>query len=234
MGVSIPLRQATIARVLAVLVGEIRNLPPDGVGGWIDRPWRTAIFKRPVTGPVWFGHMGPVGDHHADLTRHGGEEKAVLAFSQSSYDVLRAEGFDGASAGSFGENLLVQGADETSVCIGDLVAIGGAQLRVVQPRQPAWKIARRWHDTRLPKRLAAEGRTGWYCRVMKPGEIAPGSNLMLLERPYPHISVRRAVEILYSRHRDVSAAQELASCPALGASWRAKLHVRFDLPDDGA
>ncbi len=233
MGVGIPLRQATIGHVLAVLVGEIRDLPADGVGGWIDRPWRTAIFKRPVAGPVWFGHLGPVGDHHADPTRHGGEEKAVLVFSQSSYNALRASGFSGASPGAFGENLLLEGLDEGSACIGDLVAIGGAQLRVVQPRQPAWKIARRWHDTRLPKRLAAEGRTGWYCRVTRPGEIAPGSDVTLLERPHPEISVRDAVQILYSRHRDVGPAQALAACPFLGASWRGKLHARFGLSDLG-
>ncbi len=191
------------------------------------------MFKRPAAGPVWFDSLGAAGDHHADPTRHGGEEKAVLVFSQSSYDALRASGFSGSSPGSFGENLLLEGLDEATVCIGDLVAVGGAQLRVVQPRQPAWKIARRWHDTRLPKRLSSEGRTGWYCRVTEPGDVAPGAAVTLIERPHPEISVRRAIEILYARNRDADAAHGLAACSFLGSCWRAKLQVRFGRADDG-
>jgi len=222
-----PVPKATLGRVLAVLIGAIRDLPADGVGGWIDRPWRTAIFKQPVSHPVWFGALGPAGDDHADPARHGGEEKAVLVYSQSTYDALRAEGFSGAQAGAFGENLLVAGFDEAGVCIGDRMEIGSAELRVAQPRQPAWKIARRWHDTRLPKRLAAEGRTGWYCRVIRPGEITAGSAVALLERPHPELSVLHAVEVLYARPRDPDAAAALASCPWLASSWRAKLRVRY-------
>jgi MOSC domain-containing protein YiiM len=45
----------------------------------------TGIFKKPVQGGVFVGKLNLAGDGQADLTVHGGEDKAVYAYSLDHY-----------------------------------------------------------------------------------------------------------------------------------------------------
>lgn len=220
-------------KVEAVLVGRAERLPADGTGSAIDRPWHTAIHKRPVDGPVALGRSGLVGDQQADGGRHGGPEKAVLLFSADHYPRLAADWELELAPGAFGENLLVTGLCEATVCVGDLWRIGTATLRTTQPRQPGWKLARRWHRTRLPKAMARAVTTGWYARTERPGQLWAGAEAELLERPLPEWTVRRAVEVLYSADRGAEGIRELLGAPYLGASWRSMMATRLRLSESG-
>ncbi|MCA9268273.1 MAG: hypothetical protein KDA41_07370, partial [Planctomycetales bacterium] len=60
-------------------------MPHDG------RLVQTAIFKRPVEGPVQATKTGLIGDAQADLRYHGGADKAVYAFSHETYAHWRRE-----------------------------------------------------------------------------------------------------------------------------------------------
>jgi MOSC domain-containing protein YiiM len=126
--------------------------------------------------------------------------------------------------GAFGENFTVRGVTEADVCIGDVFAVGGVLVQVSQPRQPCWKLARRWRVKDLAARVQATGRTGWYFRVLEEGEVTPGLRLVLRERPWPQWTVARANEIMHERRDDRAAA--LAACPSLSANWRETLHTR--------
>src|SRR6266478_3139857 len=122
-------------RIVSVNVG----MPRDAV--WKDMAVRTGIFKGPVDGPVMIGKLNLDGDRQADLTVHGGAEKAVYAYPSEHYAYWRQE-LPGValSWGRFGENLTTEGLLEDTLCIGDRLRIGAAVLVVTQPRVPCYKL----------------------------------------------------------------------------------------------
>jgi MOSC domain-containing protein YiiM len=195
-----------------------------------DRAWTTGFFKSPVEGPVAVGTTNLDGDGQADLENHGGVDKAVLAYSADHYSKWRRElGMD-MPHGAFGENLTIAGLDEGSVHIGDVFGIGDAELEVSQPRQPCWKLARRWRMHELPGLVVQNGRSGWYLRVLKPGRIARQMSVTLLQRPNPQWSIARANEILYRGKNDSVLTRRLADVPRLADSWVKELRARADRP----
>ena len=96
----------------------------------------------------------------------------MYAYSKSHYEKWAAEypaiQFE---AGLNGENVSVIDMDETTVCIGDIYQIGEAIVQVSQPRRPCWKPGRRVRWIEWGNRIQETGRTGWYFRVLKEGNI---------------------------------------------------------------
>ncbi len=193
-----------------------------------DAVWTTGFFKMPVAGPVFAGPTNLVGDGQADLVNHGGIDKAVLAYSADHYGHWRRDLGRALPHGAFGENLTIAGLDEASVHIGDVLRIGEAQFEVSQPRQPCWKLARRWRMHELPSLVIANGRSGWYLRVIKPGWIASGMPVTLLDRPNADWPVARANRVLHHDVHDAQQALELANVPRLSDAWSQYLHARAD------
>lgn len=195
-----------------------------GAEGWMDQPWQTGFYKKPVDGPRWLAPTNLAGDGQADLVNHGGPDKAVLAYAAAHYPGWREQlERPELPHGAFGENFTVDGLTEDTVSIGDIFRLGGALVQVSQPRQPCWKLARRWRIKELPALVEHTGRTGWYLRVLEEGEVEPGQPLALQDRPYPGWTVTRATRTMRSRTRDCAAAGELAGIEALAASWRDRL-----------
>jgi MOSC domain-containing protein YiiM len=162
-----------------------------------------------------------LGDAVADTRNHGGPDKAVLCYPQAHYRPWAAEFPEQPfSAGAFGENLTVGGADESDICLGDRFRIRDAEVQVSQPRQPCWKISRRWGIKTLTRRVAQTGRTGWYLRVLRPGNIAAGAELELLQRPHPDWSVARANDVMFGREVDRMAVVELMNLAELADAWK--------------
>lgn len=191
------------------------------------KAWTTGFLKEPVVGPVWLGRTNLVGDGQADLQNHGGAEKAVNAYPIEHYAYWRADlSFAELPFAAFGENFTTAGALEADVCIGDVFQVGDAQVQISQPRQPCWKLARRWRVKDLALRVQQTGRTGWYFRVLNEGFVKVGDRIQLLERPHPEWSVAAANEVMHPRRDDAAAARSLAACPALSASWRRSLSRR--------
>lgn len=186
-----------------------------------DRYWTTGFYKQPVVGPVQLAEQGIVGDSVADLRVHGGPNKAVLCYADSHYQLWSADHPDlNMSAGALGENLTIAAADETNVFIGDRYKIGPCEVQISQPRQPCWKIARRWGVKTMTKEVAQTGRTGWYLRVIAAGEITTGQTLELIDRPHPNWSVARANDVMFGREVDRMAVIQLMAIEELSPSWK--------------
>jgi MOSC domain len=137
---------------------EISSFPGNGAP--------TAIFKTPVHSRVQIGREGIVSDHQADRRVHGGPEKAVHHYAAINYSKLAARFPETAAAfvpGSIGENLSASGIDESSVAIGDIFALGSAQLQLCQPRSPCWKIDARYGVAGVAK----------YFRLLLPEMVLP-------------------------------------------------------------
>src|SRR5206468_1859741 len=140
------------------------------------------------------------------------------------YPSWRAElGLPGIGPGAFGENFVLSGPDEHQVCLGDVLRVGDAVAQVSQPRRPCWKPARRWGVKDLIVRIEATGRTGWYLRVLRPGQVRALDPVELLDRPRPDWPVARAGAVMRDRHRNPDDAALLAEVPELAARWREDL-----------
>lgn len=211
----------------SVNVGRPATRGIAGAADPMDRPWTSGIFKEAVAGPVWLGRTNLAGDGQGDLKNHGGPDKAVNAYPADHYPGWRAElGLANFTPGAFGENFTIAGLTEESACIGDIWAIGEARLQISQPRQPCWKLARRWRLRDLAARVERSGWTGWYFRVLAEGIVEAGLPLVLVERPCPRWTVAVANDLMTGRSKDRAALAALATCSPLAAGWRETLARR--------
>lgn len=214
--------------LVSIQVGTPSARGREGAQDPADRTWSTGFFKSPVAGPVFLGATNLDGDGQADLVNHGGADKTVCAYPADHYPDWRRE-LDRPDLpfGAFGENFTLQAVTEADVCIGDTWRVGGAVVQVSQPRQPCWKLARRWGIKDLPARVIANGRTGWYFRVLNEGSVAPGQPLTLIDRPHEIWTIDRANRVMHHNHSDPDSAAELAALPELSSSWRSTLAARL-------
>jgi len=213
-------------KLLSIQVGIPRTLGTPDAEDLNDRMWTTGFFKEPVSGPVEVSITNLHGDGQADPVNHGGVDKAVCCYSKDHWPFWENDlGFH-LPHGAFGENFTVSNGNENEVCIGDIFNCGTAIFQLSQPRQPCWKLSRRWMIRDLAARVEETGRTGWYFRVLQAGVVESNSELVLTQRPYPGFTVAHANEIMHKRRQDWNAADRLSSCPLLSESWKNTLAAR--------
>lgn len=187
---------------------------------WPGKP-PSAIRKQPLSRPVSVTKNGLDGDAQADLTVHGGPDKALHHypgehFAAWSHELAR----DDLIPGGFGENISTTGLTEDTVCIGDIFALGTAKVQISQGRQPCWKLNSHTGDDRMAWRFQNTGRTGWYYRVLASGEVGVGDALTLIGRPCPEWSVTRVTRARLTRRISQHDARTLAILPELADGWR--------------
>ena len=215
------LAEATMITIASIQVGNVITEGDPHTRDVLTRQWTTGFYKQPVAGPVKVQSMGIVGDAVADTRHHGGVDKAILCYANSHYRLWNAEHPDrDMSPGALGENLTVDACDESSVFIGDRYRVGTCELEISQPRQPCWKIARRWGIKTLTKEVTQTGRTGWYVRVVREGTFQSGDSFERLDRPNENWSVRRANDVLFGREVDRMAVIELMNLKELADDWK--------------
>ena len=197
-----------------------------------DAAWISGIWKAPVAGRVRLGRTNLDGDAQADLKNHGGPDKAVCCYAAEHYPAWReALGLPASDFpyGAFGENWTLAGLPEEAVCIGDVYDVGTARVQVSQPRMPCFKLGRRWERPSLPLEVQATGWTGYYLRVLEPGEVGAGDALTLIERPLPEWPVARVNRAMYVDKADADLADELGRLALLAEAWRRPFRRRAGL-----
>jgi MOSC domain-containing protein YiiM len=207
------------AVLTSVQAGRIAPLGPNAVP--------SAFVKHAVTGSVHVGTLGVDVDTQADLRVHGGPEKAVYAYAAAHYPLWAAEFPELAPrfvSGGFGENLTINGISEVDLCVGDVHAIGNVRLQVCQPRQPCFKLALNFANSRLPKAMVRNGRSGWYYRVLAAGTLQAGDTVSLAERPLPDFPFQALLDFLYS-DIDAAALARVAHTSAVAQELRAAAQV---------
>lgn len=215
------------ARLVSVQVGKPRTVSRVELGHPTDQSWTTGFLKDTVSESILLERTNLVGDGQADLVNHGGPDKAVNVYPIEHYPYWkRTVGFPHLQPGAFGENFTTEGILESDVCIGDVFEIGEALVQISQPRQPCWKLARRWNTKDLALRVQETGRTGWYFRVLREGRLQAGNSLILVERPSPRWTVSAANQVMHHDLTDQQATRDLADCTYLASRWRAKLERR--------
>jgi MOSC domain-containing protein YiiM len=153
----------------------------------------TAIFKEQVEGAVRVRRLNLDGDRQADLSVHGGTDKAVYAYPSEHYPFWREELGTELGWGAFGENLTVSGVTEEDLRIGDRLRIGSAEFVVTQPRTPCYKLNVRFGRADMVKRFHRSGRSGFYFAVAREGVVRAGDEIVIASREAGGMSVAEVV-----------------------------------------
>ncbi len=169
-------------QLLSVQIGLARRVK---IG---ERSVLTASAKQDVTGSVPVMPLGLFGDEQADLSVHGGLEKAVYAYPSEHYafwQIARQQAGlgridDSLPHGSLGENLTLAGLLETGVWAGDVLKFADCELRVTLPREPCYKFNASIGFASASRLMAQSGFCGFYLAVKTPGVLRAGGSFELI------------------------------------------------------
>lgn len=151
----------------------------------------SAINKQSVStlaslAPVEITRLGVAGDEQADLSVHGGIEKAIYVYPIERYafwnELLSRETKKSVDLpmGAFGENFTIEGLLETEVFVGDQMQIGDLQFTVVKLREPCFKFNAKMGYKGAAKAMLQSGFSGWYLRVNQAGVVSAGAEIQVL------------------------------------------------------
>jgi MOSC domain-containing protein YiiM len=181
----------------------------------------TGIFKEPVQGSVRLRKLNLEGDKQADLTVHGGVDKAVYAYAGEHYDYWRQELPEMSLPwGMFGENFTTEGMFEESVNIGDQFKVGTANLIATQPRMPCYKLGVKFGSMDMIKRFLASGLTGVYFKVMKEGHLEQGDEIKLIKKDENNVTIKDIVRLYTVNKDDVQTIERAIKVKDLPNGWK--------------
>ena len=210
-------------RLVSVNVGM-----PRVIGLLHGEPVLSGIAKVPLeSSTVFVGSANIDGDGQADLSVHGGADKAVYCYPADHWPWWEREKAFPCRPASFGENLTVEGADEIAVAIGDRFRWGEVVLEVSQPRAPCFKFAIYANRDDAPALMTTSGRSGWYFRVIQEGRAPVGPSVLVRESVAGGPSVREAFFAALHAHADGETLKRVADTPALASSWRSAVARRL-------
>ena len=204
-----------MARLLSVNVGLPRDV------AWQGKTVHTAVWKAAVEGPRMVRQLNIDGDGQGDLAGHGGEHRAVFVYQINSYRYWQNQlGRKDFAYGQFGENFTVEGLSDAEVCIGDHYRIGGALFEVTQPRVTCYRVGIRMNEPRMAALLVAQGRPGFYFRVLEEGEVQAGDEIVQIATGPERMTVFEINALLYMPGHPRTQLEQALRIPALSAGWR--------------
>lgn len=201
---------------------------------------QSAINKQVVAGSVYVHYDNLAGDKQADLSVHGGRDKAVYVYPYEHYSHWRQRigllrrprvKLPDNPCGSFGENFTVSGLTENNVYIGDIFQCGDTTLQVTQARVPCWKLAHKFKQKNLPMWVITSGFTGWYMRVLEEGEVHAGMALRRIQAGCEKWTVLQCNQLYHSRRLARDKLVSILGCEGLSDSWRTSFRSRLDYYD---
>ena len=195
---------------------------------WKGRTVETGIFKEAVQGRIQLGKLNLDGDRQADLSVHGGVDKAVYVYPAEHYPFWR-DVYPEVELpwGMFGENFTTEGLLESEVQIGDRFRVGSALVEVSEPRMPCSKLGLRFGRDDVIKRFLESRRTGFYFRVLEEGEVGNADEFTLEPRGDSAIRIVDVTEWFADKTADAASLRRAAACAALSESWRGYFEKRL-------
>lgn len=208
-------------RIVSVNVAEPRTVQWKGMGV------STGIFKRAVTGRVMLRSRNLDGDRQADLSVHGGPNKAVYAYPSEHYEFWRQELGRELDWGMFGENFTLAGGMEGEVRVGDRFRVGEAEVMITQPRVPCYKLALKFGRDDIIKRFLESGRSGFYFSVIEEGEVGSGDELHLVEQEEGSLTIAEINRLYAGDKHHAELLERAVRLRALPEGWRAHFAARL-------
>jgi MOSC domain-containing protein YiiM len=213
---------------------------------WHGTTVSTGIFKQPVDGTIALRKLNLDGDRQADLSVHGGKDKAVYCYPLEHYEYWKKQlpGHE-LPLGVFGENFTldfggddVGGASENPtspenvIHIGDRFSIGSAEVVVTQPRLPCYKLGIRFQMDDMVKRFLASGRSGFYLAVTREGEVGAGDEMKPLSQDPNAVPVSAITQLYIAKQYsddNLQMLQRALGVAALPESWKEYFRERLQM-----
>lgn len=190
----------------------------------------TAIKKEPVD-EVFIEKLGIRGDEVGLKAHHGGVDKSVFFVSDYTFKELNRitdSSFEWDRTAVYGENFVVTEFNENNVCVGDIIEVGECVVEVSQPRKPCSRLSLNTENRRMRDIIFESGLTGWYVRVLKEGKVGKNDRISLVERSYPHLTVRKLNRLLSDSSPDMELLAEAVSCEKLAEAFRKSLKPKLE------
>lgn len=201
------------------LVSVNVGLPQEVI--WKGKTVTTGIFKEPGEERVKVRFLNLDGDIQADLTVHGGLDKAIYVYPVEHYEYWRGELPEMELPwGMFGENLTTVGLLEDSVNIGDRFRIGTAEVMVTQPRMPCYKLGIKFGRANMVKQFLDSRLTGFYFSVLQEGEVGVGDAMELISRDGNNVTVADITQLYVRQRNDLQMLHRAVQVKALPDGWR--------------
>ena len=191
---------------------------------WNGKTQTTGIYKYPTKEGIYLEKEDVKGDEVSDRKHHGGIFKACYLFSEDHYAYWQNlyPNLD-FNYGIFGENLTVNGLDETKISVGDIYKIGTALVQVTQPREPCFKLGIRFGTQAILKQFIKHARPGTYVRVLEEGLIKPGDKMILEQAATNSLTTTQLFSLLFAKQKDQSQLALIVNNAAIPLKKRQKL-----------
>ncbi|MCA0960478.1 MOSC domain-containing protein [Muricauda ruestringensis] len=191
---------------------------------WNGKETTTGIYKFPVDQPILLESTDVKGDSVIDRKHHGGIYKAAYLFSADRYAYWKEKYPDLEwNWGMFGENLTIQGLDESQIRIGSIYRLGTALVQITQPREPCYKLGIRFKDQNMIKQFIDQGFPGTYVRVLENGTVKTGDSMELSKASETPLTVQEFYKLLYAKTKDSDVLRLALQNEAIPKSKREKL-----------
>ena len=181
----------------------------------------TGIFKEPIEGRIILRRLNLDGDKQADLTVHGGPDKAVYAYPIEHYEFWRKVYPDiKMPNGMFGENFTTESLMEAEVNVGDIFRIGSAKVIATQPRMPCYKLGVKFGRMDVLKKFLASGRSGIYFKVLEEGEVGAGDPIIQIKKDINRIGISDIVRLYASDRENIKLMRRVVKVESLPDGWK--------------
>ena len=180
----------------------------------------TGIYKEPVDGRLRLRRLNLDGDRQADLTVHGGPDKAVYAYPSEHYAYWQKRLPNMKLPwGMFGENFTTLGLFEDMVNIGDVFRVGSSEVVATQPRMPCYKLGVKFGRMDIVRQFMESKLPGIYFRVLKEGYVQSGDEIKLIDRDENNVTVKDIVQLV-SGGGNEATIRRAVHIKALPEAWR--------------
>lgn len=196
---------------------------------WNNKTVKTGIFKYP-TEQIFLGYEDVVKDQVIDRKYHGGIDQACYLYSFDHYSFWKNKypelDWD---YGMFGENITIEGFNESQIYIGDIYRIGGATIRITHPRNPCFKLGIRFNDQGIIKQYIDSDFPGVYCKVLECDTVKPADSMDLIERQHNSIDLLTVWKLLYQKPVNNELIKEVLELHFISDTLREGLEKRIKL-----
>ena len=212
-------------KVLEVKTGKAQDI----LFGNDKETIKTAIKKNPVD-EAYITKLGPEGDEVGLKEHHGGINKALFSISTAAFNELNkitGNSFKWNGTAIYGENLVISGLDEDSICVGDVYEIGECIIEISQPRKPCIRLSKNTGYPDMLKTIIETGWTGWYSRIIQEGTVKKGDRMVLKERIYPKLTIKLLNELLINHEGKYDLLRMAVEAPELAPAFKKYLIPRL-------
>lgn len=203
-------------------VGSIKDYTDEN-----GKKFRSALIKNRYISSLSVTTSGVEGNMISDMLHHGGAEKAVFANALSNYPLWGNFLGTRLKFGDMGENLTLKGFDERNVYIGDIHRIGSVVLQVSQPRKPCAKLYKIHKNSKFTKLIFTSGLTGWYYRVLKPGEMKLGDPMTVESTESAKLSIMELNRLFFNPSENSDAFDKLLMQKTISPKWVETIQKRL-------